>query len=368
MALKSPSDPTFRLSLALVLCAAALGLPACSSSSNKQGNTAVGGGSAGGGSAAIGGNGGGGGSSNATNRTGFAALAESVGRFLVRLSPADATLKTTATTSIEGVVKDGPEANLYTESILSSEGRCILYGLAVPTCVNANAGGGCNFSTEACTDTDICTKLPTKKNVGTVTVSGVATTSNTDPFALKAVSNSYQVPGEVTLAYPGFSEGAPISVSASGSDYPAFEVSAKGVAPLVLAATSYHASTGESLTVSWTSGGAASDARVEVTLNLSHHGGSVGYIACDVADTGSLTISAAQVSRLIDLGVAGYPTLTVIRRSIGTVTIAPGTVVLSVESSASPAFCVEGYTSCSLSDSSECPSGKTCNTDMKVCE
>jgi len=252
---------------------------------------------------------------------------------------------------------------------VSSEGGCTLYKLKAPSCANANNGNDCDTSSEVCTATDTCTKLPKNKNVGAVTVAGVATSAGAASFDLMNVSNSYNTPGDVTLNYPGVTEGGAIKVTAAGADYPAFELSAKGISQLQLGASSYQISASSPLTVTWTAPGASSDARIQATVNLSHHGGSKGYIACDVADNGSLTISAAQIGGLINMGVAGYPTLTVIRRATGTATITPGQVVLSVEASVSPAFSVQGYTSC-LGDEtvSPCGAGQTCNTDLKLCQ
>jgi len=345
----------------LLAVVAPVGLTNCSSS--EKSNAAGSGGS---------GNEGGAGSQGGTSATGstvFSLLAKSVGRFFIKLNPADTELGTAANTTVDGTVKDGAELANYVETPVSSEGGCTLYKLTAPSCANANSGAGCDVATQVCTATDTCTKYPVKKNVGTVTVTGVETSTGTAPFTLTAVANSYSAGGDVTTVYPGFTEGSAIKVTAAGGDYPGFEISAKGIKQLVLGASSYQIGTTTPLNVTWTAPGSASDARVQATVNLSHHGGSKGYIACDVADTGSLTISAAQIAGLINMGVAGFPTLTVIRRSTGTAAVTSGQVVLSVESSISPAFAVEGYTSCTGDEAvTPCATGKTCNTNVKLCQ
>jgi len=309
-----------------------------------------------------------GGAGSQAGNTVFSLIAKSVGHFFVKITPTDTTLGTVEGTDITGVVKDGPDLNNYTETAVSTSNGCTLYKLLAPSCANANGGADCDVSTQVCTATDTCTKLPTKKNVGTVTVSGVQTTTGTSPFALTLSSNSYLTGGDVSIVYPGVTEGSPVKISASGGDYPAFDATANGISQLVLGASAYKVKAASDLTVTWTPPGSASDARIQATLNLSHHGGSKGYIACDVADTGSLTISKDQISGLINMGVAGFPTLVVTRRSTGTAAISAGQVLLSVEASITPAFSVDGYTSCTKADNSECPTGQTCNQTVKLCE
>lgn len=309
-----------------------------------------------------------GGASSQSGNTFFSLNAKSVGHFFVKIIPTNATLKTVEGTDVTGVVKDGADLNNYGETAVSSANGCTLYKLLAPSCASANAGADCDVSTEVCTATDTCTKQPTKKNVGTATVTGVQTTTGTSPFELTLSSNSYLTGGDVSLVYPGFTEGAPIKISASGADYPAFDVTAKGIAQLVLGASTYKVNATSDLALTWTPPGSASDARIQATVNLSHHGGSKGYIACDVADTGTLTISKDQLSGLINMGVAGYPTLVVTRRSTGVASLSAGQVLLSVEASITPIFSVDGYTSCTEADNSECPSGQICNQSTKLCE
>jgi len=336
----------------LAVLAAPISATNCSSSENNQTGA--------GGTGTQEGTGG----TSSTSSTVFTLLAKSVGRFFVKLNSTDP-----ANTIVSGVVKSGADPNSYVETPVSTAGGCTLFKLSAPSCANANNGDGCDTSAEVCTGTDTCTKRPTNKNVGVVRVTGVETNTGTNSFELMNVSNSYNTPGDVLLTYPGISEGNAIKVSAAGADVPAFEVTAKGIGPLALGSASYQISTTAPLTVTWTVPNLSGDSRIQATVNVSHHGGSKGYIACDVADSGSLAISAEQIAGLINMGVAGYPTLTVVRRATGTAAIAAGQVVLSVESSVSPAFSVQGYISC-LGDEtvSPCGAGQSCNVDLKLCQ
>ena len=71
------------------------------------------------------------------------------------------------------------------------------------------------------------------------------------------------------------------------------------------------------LTLTWTAKGASADSTIHVHLDISHHGGTKGQIECDTADSGSLTIGASLVTQLVNLGVAGFPTVRLTRSSVG---------------------------------------------------
>ena len=85
-------------------------------------------------------------------------------------------------------------------------------------------------------------------------------------------------------------------------------------------------------------------------------------IECDADDTGSLEIAAPLVTELINLGVAGFPTIIVTRKSVGSTTIAQGRVDLIVSSDVEHEVQVSGVTSCT--DDMDCPSGQTCQSDL----
>lgn len=348
-----PMHRVFGLGVLLVLCAGVSVFGGCSSGS-ANGET--------GGGANPGGTPGSGGSTGGTPVAGTTAgdglshdgTPNPVGFFTVAL--AEATPTTPAYTSVGGKVYDGTNPSAYVETSIGSGSGCTVYKLTVPLC-DPSCG------TDVCVADNTCRSYPASKNVGTVTVSGVATAAGATTITLVSVANSYQF-GE-DLAYPGFKQGDPIKLSATGGDYTAFEISAQGIAPLTLQTSSPELSKTKALTLTWDSSGASSSGSIWAELNLSHHGGSRGYLECNVADTGSLTIPADLIAKLINLGVAGFPTLTLTRRSEGKANIPPGPVVLRVESSVSRTISVEGSISC-LADT-DCPTGRTCNQDVKLC-
>jgi Cys-rich repeat protein len=122
---------------------------------------------------------------------------------------------------------------------------------------------------------------------------------------------------------------------------------------------------GKAFTLTWTPGTVA-DARITLEFDLSHHGGSKGQIRCETADsTGSLTVSGTLIKSLVDLGVTGYPWLTIARVSKGTAPVGAGQAQLKVYSDDKLILEVPGIKSCN--DDSVCPSGQTCLIPSYMC-
>jgi hypothetical protein len=208
-----------------------------------------------------------------------------------------------------------------------------------------------------CVEDDQCASYPSAQNLGPVTISGLGSAD----VVMQPIANSYQLPGDVSLAYPPAAEGAPVGLQVNGGPFGAFSAQTKMVAPLI-ASGALTLDPSQPLSLTWTAPSDPSLARIQVKVDISHHGGSKGKIECDVADTGSLTIPASLVSSLIQLGVAGFPTVTLSRVASGSAAIAPGKVSLQVLSSVALALVVPGVQSCH--EDTDCPQGKTCQQDL----
>ncbi len=87
-------------------------------------------------------------------------------------------------------------------------------------------------------------------------------------------------------------------------------------------------------------------------------------IECETRDTGSLSVDAALVQELVDLGVAGFPTVILTRRAVSSTKTSAGRVDLVVYSDLELSIGVPGVVSCT--DNEDCPSG-TCLPDL-TCE
>jgi hypothetical protein len=279
-----------------------------------------------------------------------------VGTFTIELVAPDTSTSTPGYTSVLGKLYDGPvpEQIVWEES--NTEGSCTLLKPRIPFCATPCGG------TAVCVEDDTCQSYPTAQGVGTVTVIGVKTESGATQFTMDPIANNYQPVG-VTLAYPGFAEGDAISVSAAGgSVVPAFSLEATGVASFELTNGTITLDGTSAVTLSWTAAATPSASTVHVLLDISHHGGSKGKIECDLADTGSYTLSATILSKLLALGVAGFPTIIVTRRATDSATTAVGRVDLIVASKVEKTVEIPGVTSCS--DDNDCTPPETCQDDL----
>lgn len=326
-----------------LLVAATLG---CSSETPSPAPATGGAGGSQGGSA-------GGGSGGASGGTGGVAPSGDavIGTFSVALNPAvDAS--TPAFTTVFGTVYSGEYPTDVIETPIASEGGCVTYQFSRHSCSNPVCSGA-----EKCAGENDCRLAPDLVSVGTVTVEGVGAT----PLTLSAINNNYQYP--LDLDYPGFEEGASLTLAATGAFHPAFTVATTGVSPLVLRTDRFELGSGKPLLVEWEAGSNA-DATVTLSLNVSRHGGSAGYLECKSSDSGSLTIPAGPITRLIELGVAGFPQLIVTRTSRGEAALPAGKIVLQSTAVAIPTLAVEGL--CSCFDSTDC--GTCADTTKTACD
>jgi hypothetical protein len=277
------------------------------------------------------------------------------GAFVVRL-PSVPLGAERANLSVVGKVYDGPTPELIIWEQVAESGACVLRVPRVPLCLAACGGDA------ACVKDDTCKPYPIPKSVGTVTVSGMRTSAGTTEFSMSPVADNYQPPAGVSLPATAFGEGDAIRFSAAGGGYAPFVLETRGIAALSLDGSSIPVNEGEAVSLSWTPAVDATAARIEVKLDLSHHGGSNGKIECDAPDDGSLEIGADLITQLLALGVAGFPTIIVTRQAVASATIAPGRVDLMLVSEAERSARIVGLESCNKD--AECRPPKRCAADL----
>lgn len=258
-------------------------------------------------------------------------------------------------TSLLGkVYRDVLPESLIWEKQTEANG-CTLYTPRIPFCDPA-----CGVA--ICVENDVCRASPASLNVGRVTVSGIKTEAGQTSFTVDPIRNNYLTPGTVRLPFPAFNEGDTIDVTAAGGDLAPFKLSASGIAPLKMAGSgSYPLETGKPLELKWLPPTGNAVSRVQVKLDISHHGGTKGKIECDVPDNGALAIPAELVDQLRDLGVAGFPTVMVTRSSVGSTMTSGGRVDLRIYSYVESPVEIPGVISCS--EDSECRRGAVCRDD-----
>jgi hypothetical protein len=286
---------------------------------------------------------------------------QQVGFFDIKLvAPVAATPGTSATpgfTSMLGKIYDGPvpESLAWDES--QQADGCTLMLPRIPFC-----GAGCGSA--VCVDDDQCVPNPATRDAGAVTVKGVRTEAGMSEFTLTPIRNTYVNPAAIKLPYPAFDEGGEIQMSAAGAAVSPFSIKGTGIAPLeLLDGASYPLVANQPLALTWTPPGTPNISRVQVKLDISHHGGTKGKIDCDVDDDGSLEIPAPMVTELLALGVAGFPTVALTRSSVGSTTIAEGRIDLEVYSYVERAIEIEGLVSCT--EDSQCGAAGTCGDDKR---
>jgi hypothetical protein len=300
-----------------------------------------GGGSGGGGSGNVGGS-----SSNGQPCTDASRL----GWFTVEL------LEEQMTTSIAGGIKNGVlPANVWQEVATAGDCRLIVGPSLVcnPACPNP----------QICAGQNQCIDEPRFRGVGAVTVTGIGSS----PVAVTALGSSGQYYTPVTTPYPPAAAGASITLTAAGGDLPGFTLAGRGIQELQFD-TPPAVMGGQAATVTWGAPAQPGVSRILASLDIAHHGGVAARVECDFADDGSAEIPATLIDQLIERGTAGFPELTLTRRTVDSTTIAPGCVEFLVASviprevtlCLSPGNCIV-----SCAQGGTCPNGQACPDDLK---
>ena len=268
--------------------------------------------------------------------------AERVGGFRITLAD--------AYTGVDGQVLDGVVPANVPELVLQGEHCRVLKGRTLfcdPACVPG----------ETCGDDGACVPYPERISVGTVTVSGLV-----EPLEMEAKwGNNYTNPG--SMPHPGYVPGADIALAAQGGDYEPFAL--RGVGVEVLDATGDEIVSvvqGEGVALSWAAPTVESPALVHLELNLNNHGSTSAWLSCDLPDTGSYTVPSEAIEALYAIGVSGFPSLSLSRRSVDATSIGLGCVDLTVISEVSVSVEIEGIISCT--QDKQCPPGQSCGVDL----
>jgi hypothetical protein len=238
--------------------------------------------------------------------------------------------------------------------LASEDGPCRLLErrnlVCTPACVGATT----------CGEGGACVPYPRQISVGNVTISGLTQPTNLAP---QNPGNGYFAPGADN---PPFAVGSEITLTAAGeSGRPGFELSGFGSRPLGTK-PSWLIERGKGLNVLWENGDPAARTRVTVEFSVDQHGLSPLTLVCEFEDTGTATIPASVVDRLLDSGVSGFPNGRVFRRTADRVVLDFGCVDLLVGSPLAADVTVAGVVPCKKT--ADCPMGQTCNLMQELCE
>lgn len=324
------------------------------SSSNDGGAAGSGGSSNANGGASNGGtSGANGGSGNASGGTGNASAGSAgtttgtlTGNFTVELHPED------KYAVIGGQIFEAPQPSATPLDVAQEQSGC---KLLIPRAVSCTPECA---TTSVCTGNNQCTPKPNPVSLGTVHVEGLGGRA----IDMEAQKPAYAYAGP-TLAdtYPPCKEGDDIKLT---SDL--LSINGKCIATLdLLGPTPLAIRSGQAADLSWTPPGKTNISRIQIRLEISHHGGYKGEIDCDVPDSGSFSIPEPLVTALIARGIGGYPTIKVTRSSSAAASNQPG-VKLVMPSLVERAV-DHGVQSCGGQDAPPCPSGQTCNQEDRLC-
>ena len=315
-----------------------------------------GGGGAAGGTGGMGGTGGTGAPGGASGSVeASCSLETKIGGFAVQLLERAGSVPIT---SIAGGIKNGVDPTRVWQMKGAAAGGCKLMVGPMLVCTTP-----CT-SPQICAGQNQCVDEPRFQGLGTLTLTGVGPSQITiEPI------QSVNYSATLTDPYPPFLPGAAVRLAASAGTIPAFALDATGIQPLTFEGTNLTMRNGEALAFTWTPPTAPAAATIFVKAEIGHHGGIAAAVECELPDTGSGAIPASLISALIAEGTAGFPTLSLTRRTITSKTVGAGCAEFAIASPVersigvcpTPSSCI---VSCDPGDPNVvCPSGTTCQAN-----
>lgn len=285
------------------------------------------------------------------------------GRFDVKVTPPVAATETmgavAGSATLGGKVQNAAAPELVAWAITLEQAGCELLEPTIPQCEPL-----CRAS-KNCSAGDVCVAQAESQSAGTITVSGLSTVSGSTEFTmdpLNPTTNSYSAFGDSKLLFPPFEPGTEVQLAASGGAGQPFILSATGIAPLeLLTEGPVPFAEDAPLVLDWVAS-PESNARIQINVDISHHGGTKGEIICDLEDNGHAEVPGELVTRLIQLGVAGYPTVNVARKTVGRADPGVGDVELVIASISERFLEIPGLISC---NGGGCPEGQACGQDLR---
>jgi hypothetical protein len=250
----------------------------------------------------------------------------------------------------EGFGKDSaPLPELFKTTATS--GACKLleptYPLCDPKCADGNT----------CIGEDQCAHTPAAVDMGSLVFGGLALKSGSGDLTVAPINKTYQ---DSSLAYPPCGPGKDVSVSGGADASTKFTLKAQCIDPIeITGADPLPFKPGEAAQITWKAPTVTlTNSRMLVRIDISHHGGLKGLIVCDTADTGSVSVDGQLISKLVQLGTAGFPVAKLTRVSTGTGAAGAGTATLTVQSAKERDLEIPGVVSCTTEK--PCPSPQVC--------
>ena len=253
-------------------------------------------------------------------------------------------------TQITGRVRDAGDPREVWQEVMA-DGDCrLIVGpsyLCDPRCATG----------ENCVGENECVPAPTSVDVGVVTIEGLGVEAQIKPNPGNG-QYYFAPPAGMMLAYPPFEERAPLTLSATGGEYGPFSLRGQGIPPLEIAAEQFTIAPDTALELAWTPPQMELASRIQVLVDIAHHGGISARIECELPDNGAATISPGLINALMERGVAGFPIVALARRVVDSTEFKLGCVEFAVVSSVERPAMIPGLNSCNVDE--DCPQGQFC--------
>jgi hypothetical protein len=262
--------------------------------------------------------------------------------------------------ALSAFAKDSPAIADLAE-VTAESGDCKLYRSLTSFCDPA-----CDASTQVCALDGTCKNKQLAVGMGTLHFEGINLASGAgSSFDIAPTSTfTYQAAGANDIAYPPCALGSKLRVTGGAATNTPFSLEISCIEPLTLPSKdAVPFESGKVATLAWTPQSAQTDSRLSIKIDISHHGGTKGYILCDTSDDGSLEIATDLVTGLIELGTAGYPYAQLTRISKATAAAGSGEATFSIQSYVELELSIPGVVSCQ--SNTDCPTGQTCGSSKK---
>lgn len=277
------------------------------------------------------------------------------GAFTVLLTAENESTGNEAYASFQGNVRTAEIAESIEWEFVREEGECELLVPAFPFCDPVCASG------TVCVAGDMCVSEAQPVNIGPITVSGLLTQAGATELTVAPIGSksNYLLGASDSLEYPPAEDGAPVALTGEINGLP-LSITTSGISPISVDTADLPIGGEEDVVVTWAEPESGSQSEMELLVDISHHGGVKGKVLCTTADDGEHTIPASILNDLIDLGVAGFPTLTYHRVARG-VSAAPHEIEFRVEQNVQISVAIDGLVSCTFDE--DCPDGEVCQVD-----
>lgn len=257
-------------------------------------------------------------------------------------------------TSLDGQVADSILPTNVREE-LTAEGDCRVLRRDNPHCdPDCDPGYTCDLE-------QTCVAYPANQDLGTVTVDGLdAEVEMEATFP----GNTYY---DTSLPHPAYTTGVVLTLSMPGGAYGPAELHGVGVEPFEMDEQTWILYESADMAIGWPA--PSTDvvrSEIAVSLSIDQHGVTPSTLECVFEDDGEGTVPASTIAALVSVGVTGFPTGSITRRTVDNAPAGEGCMEFGVRATRTVPVDVVGYTPCV--SQADCPEGQTCDLEFQVCE